>query len=51
MTHTQEHVVVKRLRAPLFYGDTLPAEGAAKLAGKIKVWHLVVLAFLGGIPL
>lgn len=49
MTHTQEHVVVKRLRAPLFY-DTIPAEGVAKLAGKIKVWHLIVLAFLGGIP-
>ena len=47
MTHTQEHIVIKRLRAPLFY-DATPAEGLAKYAGKIKVWHALAVCLLVG---
>lgn len=51
MSHKSGHIIIQRFKAPVFYGDTAPGTGAGKYIAKVKVWHVVVLAFLGGLPL
>jgi hypothetical protein len=41
-------IIRRKLSQPAFYGETVPAEGVGKWIGKVKVWHLIVAAFILG---
>jgi hypothetical protein len=41
-------IIRRKLSEPAFYDQTTPADGVGKYLAMVKVWHLVVLAFIAG---
>ena len=41
-------IVRNNLKKPAFFGEAVPADGIGKFLGKVKVWHLIVIAFVLG---
>jgi hypothetical protein len=41
-------IIRQNLNKQALVGETVPAQGVGKYLGKVKVWHLIVLAFVLG---